>query len=266
LTKAIRAVYSGAELPVLMLSDSIYPASAYKIFSSGANDYLKRPFDAIELKSRVKQLLKTKQTSKTAINMELAFLQAQIKPHFICNTLNTILYLTYENMDEAKELIMNLSVYLRGGFDFSNTENYVPIEKEFELVKAYLKIEKVRYREKLTVIYKNNEKISYKIPPLLIQTIVENAVIHGILPKKDGGTLEMSVVTDSEYCIIKIKDDGIGMSETKINEILSENHSSNGVGIKNVRKRLNHIAKSELVINSVENSGTEVIVKIPKIL
>ena len=124
---------------------------------------------------------------KQVVTAELQFLQAQIQPHFIFNTLNTIMVFCRQDPNKAAELLDELGNYLRGKFSFSNADELIPLEKELDFVNSYLAIEKVRLDERLQVSYDLDTNLDVYIPSLILQPIVENAVRHGIRPKKEGG-------------------------------------------------------------------------------
>lgn len=197
------------------------------------------------------------------VTTELNFLQAQIKPHFIYNTLNTVMAFCRTDPEKAAELLDELGHYLRGKLNFSGTDQLIPLKKELDLVKSYLAIEKARFNERLSVIYNIEEDIKIDIPPLILQPIVENAVKHGIQPKRRGGNIEISIIKAPSDVIIEIKDDGVGMTGEDVDRILSGNKRETGIGLQNVNKRLiNHFGHG-LTVTSEVDKGTVVTIKIP---
>ena len=122
---------------------------------------------------------------------EIKALQTQINPHFLFNALNTITSFIRINPDKARSLIINLSTYMR--YNLEVNSNLIDINKELEQVKAYVEIEQARFGDKLKVIYDIDEDIDVKIPSLIIQPLVENAIIHGIRENGGSGTVKISV-------------------------------------------------------------------------
>ncbi|MDP4146589.1 MAG: histidine kinase [Bacillota bacterium] len=195
---------------------------------------------------------------------ELDTLQAQIKPHFIFNVLNTIIYFTKKDANRAHSLLLDLADYLRNHFSFRNTSNLIDLEEEISHLKSYINLEKARFGEKLKVIFDIPSDISAKIPVFLIQPIVENALKHGILPKEDGGLVKISVVSEKRKIIIKIEDNGVGMSRERLEGLLDDNVDGYGVGVRNVNKRLINIFGKPLKVESIEGVGTNFTMEIPQ--
>jgi len=188
------------------------------------------------------------------VKAELQALQAQINPHFLFNAINTIVSLVRTEPDNARNLLIHLGDYFRNNMQI-NKES-ITIGEELKHIEAYLKIEKARFGNKLSVVYNVPEHLETMIPPLLIQPIVENAVKHGIFPKEGDGTVEISVsYQDDEMCII-VKDDGVGMSESKKN---------NAIGLSNVKKRLQAVYDNQFKfrIDSENGMGTQVFISVP---
>ena len=121
--------------------------------------------------------------------MEAAWLQAQIQPHFLHNTLNSIASLSEIDPSRMVALIGEFSHYLRASYDISNLERFIPLEQELGLVRSYLYIEGERFGERLRVRWHISEEVAvqqWKLP-LTMQTIVENAVVHGVLARTQEG-------------------------------------------------------------------------------
>lgn len=206
----------------------------------------------------------TFRTNELFYKAELDALQAQIKPHFIFNVLNTIIYFTKKDADKTHTLLLDLSDYLRNHFTFRNTSTLTDLNNEISHLKSYLNLEKARFGEKLKVVFDIPSDISAKIPVFLIQPIVENALKHGILPKEDGGTVKISVISVTEKIIVKIEDDGVGMSNERLEGLLDDKVQGYGVGVRNVNKRLKNLFGKSLKIESKEDIGTIFIMEIPQ--
>ncbi|WP_342599850.1 histidine kinase [Psychrobacillus sp. FSL H8-0483] len=201
-----------------------------------------------------------------AIN-EQAFLQAQIKPHFLFNALSSVMSLCYRDGREAARLLNYLSIYLRRSFEFNFQNEFVTIESELALVKTYLEIEKTRFGDEIQIEYDIDQEIlEREILPISIQPLVENAVIHGINQKEDGGTIHITVKKNDLHIFICVTDNGVGMSIDKINLIMNDpqhNQHNSGIGITNINKRLEKYYKKQLHIESSTNTGTKVSFEIP---
>ena len=260
--RKIRESKSAFELPVLMLTAKSSVEDIVMGFDVGANDYLPKPFEPEELLARVRTLTNLKMSVDRAMAAEIAFMQSQIKPHFLYNTLNAISSLCNTDPDRAQRLIDDFSNYLRQSFDFKNLEMHVPLERELSLVNSYLKIEKARFGDDLQVVFDIDSTIKVKVPLLSIQPLVENAVVHG-LRKRDGcGTVTLSVHNVDAGVLVSVADDGPGIPEDKLKTLLAP-EAGKGIGLWNIDRRLkSHFGKG-LQIESSYDRGTRVSYIIP---
>ncbi len=193
------------------------------------------------------ELSKVGKLKELASNAEIKALQAQINPHFLFNSLNTIAALLRISPDSARELIVNLSTYLR--YNIEETSTFVDISKELQQVRAYVEIEKARFGDRLNVIYDIDESIRLKIPSLTIQPIVENSIKHGILEGSGSGNVKIEVKRhEANEVKITIEDDGIGIPQEFLNSKDAFTSKENKIGMSNVDARLRHIYGTGLVI------------------
>ncbi|HEY9058974.1 MAG TPA: 7TM diverse intracellular signaling domain-containing protein [Pseudobacteroides sp.] len=197
------------------------------------------------------------------LRSELRMLQAQIKPHFLFNALNTIISVSRSSSEKTIQLLLYLSDYLRCGFSFKNDEEFVDFDTEILHVKSYLEIEKARFSDKLNIVYEIDNNIECKVPPYILQPLVENAVRHGILPLKNGGTVRLSVKKTDNMLYIVIEDNGVGMTEEKLNSILNGTDKTSGIGLSNVKGRIQRIYKRKIKIESAIGKGTIICITIP---
>lgn len=209
-------------------------------------------------------LEKEKASANELITTELSFLKAQIKPHFIYNSLSVIAALILEEPQKAKALLYNLTDYLRGSFNFDNESGLAPLIDELETVKAYVAIEKARFQDKLHVEYELEDNLSISIPLLTIQPLVENAIRHGILKKPEGGKITIRTFNHVNDVVIQVEDNGVGLEKSKLEHMLLEEGSTKGVGIKNINRRLKLFYKTNLEIQSEVGNFTKVTIRIPK--
>ncbi|WP_077619339.1 sensor histidine kinase [Bacillus sinesaloumensis] len=199
---------------------------------------------------------------------EIKVLQAQISPHFLFNTLNTILSLVRRDPTKARKLLVSLSHFLRQNLTVT-TQNVTTLEQELRQVKAYLEIEETRFVDKLKVHYQVEEAALYQqIPPLTLQPIVENAVKHG-MKNQDGDFHVFITIQKGLDCVyVKVEDNGMGMSKERANEICLtpiKSETGSGVALYNVNRRLTMLFGDScaLVIKSEVNKGTEIAFSIP---
>lgn len=261
--KRIRETHSLFELPILMLTVRSTPEDIEAGLNAGANDFLAKPFDARELRARVATLIHLSSSVKKAQDSEIAFLQAQVNPHFLFNALNSIAALCRKQPQEAEKLTLDFAAYLRGSFDFKNLETLTTINKELEHVKHYLSIEKVRFGKRLEVDYDIDENINILIPPLILQPLVENAVKHGIASISRGGKVNVYVKSQDQGILFCVADNGKGMNVERIKEVLSGDVLSVNIGLTNINKRLKSIYAVALKIETSEDQGTSVSFLLP---
>ena len=207
------------------------------------------------------QAKRMKEYHEAKTNAELKFLQAQIKPHFLYNSMNTFISTSRYDPDRARELMANFSEYLRKSFDFKGTGQLVPLKDEIRLTQAYLNIEQARFEERIEVGFEQPENQEIMVPSCMLQPVVENAVIHGILPKPEGGRIDIRVEDQGDALRFSVKDDGLGMSPQELSHITES--ETEGVGLTNISQRLRVLYGKKLNIKSEVGKGTEVSWEIP---
>ncbi|TJY39631.1 HAMP domain-containing protein [Cohnella pontilimi] len=202
---------------------------------------------------------------------QLRSLQSQINPHFLFNTLDTLSKKAYlEGSEETSDLLASVAGLLR--YNLKRLDRSVTLYEEVKVLRQYMEIQKTRFTDRLQFHSDIDESCLYvQIPGLTLQPIVENAVIHAVEPSEEGGTIRFRIRNDGERVTIEITDDGPGMPENKIRQILeehpvdSEGHST-GIGFSNVvrRLRLFYGLDDVIEIESETGRGTMVRMKIPK--
>jgi len=151
---------------------------------------------------------------------------------------------------------------LQASFDFRNSERMVPLERELELVKAYLYIEQERFADRLRVLWDVPEELlSTPVPPLSIQTLVENGVRHGIMRKPEGGTLRIAARAVGTIVEIAVSDDGVGIEERAASALEDRPGKLGGIGLRNTDRRLHQTFGRGLDIASVPGQGTTVTIR-----
>lgn len=264
LCKQVRKQHDMLELPIIILTAIIKHSDLVLTLQAGANDYLQKPIVVDELYIRIESLLAIRQSSLDAIEVEMNYLYTQVTPHFVYNTLNTIIGLSYTNIDNAREALYCLATYFRAKLNVHYRNSMVSIEEELELVKAYLYIEKMRFGERLTINYDIDESIQLLIPALSLQPLVENAIIHGISKKKEGGTIGVSVKKDGQFVHITIYDNGVGISNEKIQTLMNEEGSR--IGFTNPLKKFKLIKNTSFRLYSEEGKGTTILIILPEVM
>ena len=215
---------------------------------------------AMFVMSMVEQNQKLVKKEQEALDLKIAILMSQIAPHFIYNTLSAIQALCEIDPMKAKETVEEFALYLRGNLNSLTEKNLIPFEQELEHVKAYLSIEQKRFGERVKVKYDIREN-NFRLPPLTLQPLAENAVEYGLCKKDDGGTLVIQTWQEGDDIKITICDDGTGFDVDKL-----KTKSMEHIGIRNVRKRMKEMCNGTLVIESEPGKGTRVVLTMPRIL
>ncbi|WP_343637044.1 histidine kinase [Fluviicola sp.] len=214
------------------------------------------------------QELKDSEHKNTMFELKLKAIQAKMNPHFIFNCLNNIQYLiVMGKQEEAEYALSDFSSLLRKFLQQSDN-SFITLRDEVELLKSYIAVERFRFEESLDVEVKIPENLLHlKIPTLLIQPTVENAIVHGLAHKKGDKKLLIEGYQENDSIILKIEDNGIGRQEAKRINTYRANHISHGWNM--VLDKINLLkAKYQYsvifeIIDKPENSGTTVIFKIP---
>ena len=185
---------------------------------------------------------------------ELKALQTQINPHFLFNALHTTSFFVRKDPSKAKEIIIDLSTYLR--YNLENSCKLVPLEMELEQVKAYFNIEKARFGDKIFLNIDVDENVkNISIPSLIIQPLVENSIKHGLLKKREGGFVNIIAQKENKGCLITIEDNGVGIDQKIIDNL--DDRINKNIGLKNVHNRIKLIYGKGLVVEKLE-TGTKI--------
>lgn len=187
----------------------------------------------VEINRLIEELVEKEKAYQKA---EMNALQEQIKPHFLYNILETIALLALENpRDEVYDAIETLGKFYRKFL--SKGQEEITLSDEVEIVKNYLKLQELRYGDIFHDIYDIDEKVkNVRIPRLILQPIVENALYHGIIPKGEEGDIYINAKQKEDKLVITVKDTGIGASEERISEVLSK--KSQSFGLKSTLDRI----------------------------
>jgi sensor histidine kinase YesM len=183
-------------------------------------------------KFRERELRATQLESRLA-QAQLDVLRMQLQPHFLFNTLHTIsAYMQEGDIEAADHMIARLSELLRLAIDGVHTQE-VPLRQELEFVQRYLDIQQIRFHDRLRVrVEVAPEVLDAKVPSLLLQPLVENAIRHGIGPRAEGGTMVLRIARVGNELQIDIEDDGVGLDAAEAGG------TGKGVGLANTRARL----------------------------
>lgn len=227
-----------------------------------------------QLNLYMKEIIEKQKQLRTT---EIRMLQAQIKPHFIYNTLDVIKWsVKLEQQEKAISVVTNLAKLLRLSIDSS--EEFVTIRNNIEFINGYLAIQRIKYDNSFRTSIEIDERLmEYKIPRLILQPFIENSIVHGFgkTKKNDGiititgqfdGSFDREGIENCKNIVFRIIDNGVGMTEQEIEELNFECPESH-IGIYNVNKRIQmYFGKDYGVkINSSKGNGTEVVIRMPRI-
>ena len=200
---------------------------------------------------------KDRETRAAKLQAELAttqleVLKAQIHPHFLFNTLNSISALMQEDVQAADDMLADLSFMLRASLEASTTQE-IDLESEIDLLATYLRIQKRRFEDRLTVDIQVEEKLfEARVPCLVLQPLVENSIRHGIVPQSRPGRVEITATRKDDQLIVQITDDGLGLPASY----------KEGIGLANTRARLKHLYGEKQSVTLVNRRGGGVVATI----
>ncbi len=206
---------------------------------------------------------------KLVADAEIRALQSQINPHFLFNAINTIVSYIRTAPETASDLLIKLAEFFRK--NINPMTGSVPLSTELEHCKAYMAIETARFEDQVSVAFDvDSAVLDSKLPPLILQPLVENALKHGILPKEGRGNITIGAHEENGFIKIYVRDDGVGMPPEKVDSLFSEKSketglSGSGIALRNVNMRLAALYGNDhtLTIESSPRKGTTISFTIP---
>ena len=210
-----------------------------------------------------RMLLELNKADERERRLELQYLKSQIRPHFINNALNAIISVSRTDTEKSRKLLIEFSKYLQNCYRVQNLDDKVPIQNELSFVHAYVALEQARYPDTLHVEYDVDE-IFLVIPPLTLQPLVENAIIHGVKEKFGDGYVRIYVKDCGSFVKAGVTDNGIGIDSKQAQALLSAEQSSTGIGIFNINRRMKRLYNTGLYLENRPEGGTDAHIIIPK--
>ena len=212
------------------------------------------------------ELAEADRERQLAADARLNALRAQINPHFLFNTLNTITSKARTDPEEARRLLVRLSDFFR--YSIRQDGHFADFAQEYFFVRTYLSLEQARYGESLHVRFDVDPQVlSVQVPVLTIQPLIENAVKHGLAEKVGGGTVHLKARVDplSRTTLIQVRDDGVGMDDELLDKVLYGAAPSGGIGLRNINQRLEKLfgERYSMHVRSGDDKGTTVDLRLP---
>lgn len=219
------------------------------------------------------ELAEVEEERRLAATAKLDALRAQINPHFLFNTLNTIASKARTDPEQARELLLRLSDFFR--YSVRQQGQFAEFGQEYFFVRTYLSLEQARFGDRLEVVYEIEPQVlTAQVPVLVIQPLVENAVKHGLAPKVEGGTVRLEAATDpiGRTTRIRVSDTGVGMDPDHVAALFTpdpttdEEAEGGGLALRNIAARLGQIygERHALRVVSEPGGGTTVELRIPQ--
>jgi len=274
MVKPINALYKSAEEisegnfgteDVIIESDNEYRMLA-EAFNKMKNNIVLH-IDTLKLQAEMEAELKDEHMKNLKMTYlleraKLSALQSQINPHFLFNTINAGVQLSVlENASKTGHFLETMSRLFR--YNMRMKQDYCTLEDEIRNIKDYYELLIVRFRDRIQFEFiLEPEAMKVLMPPMILQPIVENSYIHGLSSLEQGGKITIISQMQSEYVEVIIKDNGVGMSEEIIHEIMKKSESEN-IGVRNVRERLELYYHQENLFEIKNNNGVEVTIKLP---
>jgi two-component system LytT family sensor kinase len=202
--------------------------------------------------------LRASQLEAQLAGARLVRLQTQLHPHFLFNALNSVLPLVFRDREAAAQTILRLEELLRRSLE-ADAAQLVPLSRELEFLEMYLEIQKTRFQDRLQVAFDVPADLrSARVPNLILQPLVENAIKHGVSAQPGSGRVEISARRESGMLVLKVRDDGPGL-------VVSPRSGGSGVGLANTRERLQQLYGDDqrLDLENAPEGGLEVTVGLP---
>ncbi|MCL6563959.1 MAG: histidine kinase [Firmicutes bacterium] len=259
-------VQSAVIVPLKIQGQVIGTVKLYRHKPSAIPEYAQRLAVGIsELISLHLELAEAEHQRKLLMQARLEALQAQIRPHFLFNTLNTIIATSRARPEKARELLTELAQFLRHAL--TPAQERIALAQEVDYVHLYLRLERARFGDRLkSEVHIDPTTLSARIPVLTLQPLVENAIVHGLGPKDGPGRVILMVRRRRHHLSILVADDGVGIPREALSRLFESGYGSGmGLGLANVYERLKALCgpRATIRVRSREGAGTAVLVRIP---
>jgi two-component system, LytTR family, sensor kinase len=256
-------VRAGVAVPICV--DGSVTGAIVALAPSAATDLVRATGEVARFVSTHLALAELDASRTRAVQAQLNFLRAQISPHFVYNALTAIESFVRSDPDRARDLLLGFADFTRS--TFREYSQYVTLAEELHLVESYLELERARFGDRLAVTLRvAPETLSVRVPSLVLQPLVENAIRHG-LERRSGSSLLQIVAADGGHeAVVTVEDDGAGADPRHLHDILSGRRVTDSVGLRNVDERLRATFGSDhgLIIETGLGAGTKITMHLPK--
>ena len=253
----IREHYTLGQLPILLVQRDP-DLNTHVVARKLANSVTTVLSDRFEFCQKVRTLVELQTSVQSTYSSRLAFLQAQMNPHFIFNTMNTIMAMCLKDPMQAYDLLGYFSHYLRNSLFSRDLDRAYPVYEEADLITAYLSIEKARFQEQIEYEIECSVPDDWLILPMLVEPLVENSVKHG---KHGNAVLHIRVcmTVKAQSLFVLVEDDGAGFDPERLSRIVDDSEPYNrSIGLDNVKARLKLFYNEPLRVDSAPGQGTRV--------
>jgi two-component system LytT family sensor kinase len=255
--------YAGVAVPIAV--DGAVVGAIAALAPSAAADLIRAAGEVARFVATNLALAELDASRTRTVQAQLNFLRAQISPHFVYNALTAIESYIRSDPDRARDLLLGFAEFTRS--TFREHSQYVTLAEELHLVECYLELERARFGDRLAVVLRvAPETLPVRVPSLVLQPLVENAIRHG-LERRSGSSLLQIVAADAGHeAVVTVEDDGAGADPQHLNDILAGRRPSDSVGLRNVDERLRATFGSDhgLTIETGVGAGTKVTMHLPK--
>jgi two-component system LytT family sensor kinase len=256
-------VYAGVAVPIAV-DGSIVGAIA-ALAPSAAADLVRAAGEVARFVATHLALAELDASRTRTVQAQLNFLRAQISPHFVYNALTAIESFVRSDPDRARDLLLGFAEFTRS--TFREHSQYVTLAEELHLVESYLELERARFGDRLSVILRvAPETLSVRVPSLVLQPLVENAIRHGLECRAGSSLLQIVAADAGHEAVVTVEDDGAGADPQHLHDILAGRRATESVGLRNVDERLRATFGSGhgLTIETGVGAGTKVTMHLPK--
>ncbi len=256
-------VQAGVAVPIAV--DGSVVGALAALAPSAEADLLRAAGEVARFVSTQLELAELDASRTRTVQAQLNFLRAQISPHFVYNALTAIESFVRSDPERARDLIVGFAEFTRS--TFREHSQYATLAEELRLVDTYLELERARFGDRLAVILRvAPEVLPVRVPSLVLQPLVENAIRHGL--EQLVGSAELKIIAEDagHEAVVTVEDDGAGLDPRQLEDVLSGRRGGDSVGLRNVDERLRATYGRDhgLTIETGVGAGTKVTMRLPK--